>query len=99
MDAQMLNLRALGHARQSLAYRFSLLTGPVRRLPDFLIVGAQKSGTTSLYHYLSAHRLVMPAATKEIHFFNSNYHRGLSWYRSHFPLNRPAKITGEATPG
>ena len=40
-------------------------------LPDFLIIGAQKCGTTSLYHLLSQHPLVAPAAFKEPHFFSS----------------------------
>lgn len=84
------------------------LSARVGLLPDFLIIGAQKSGTTSLYHYLSLHPYVHRATRKEVHFFDLHFHRGIGWYRAHFPssqhaffsrrvLRRPF-ITGEATP-
>lgn len=76
-------------------------------LPDYLILGAQKGGTTSLQHDLEAHPQVVPAATKEIHYFDLEYARGDSWYRSHFPASarrrqaarrgRPV-CAGDATP-
>lgn len=85
-----------------------LLTGPLRLMPDFLIIGAQRAGTTSLFNYLSQHPSIIPALTKEVHFFDINYSKGLKWYRSHFPttftktyVNRFKKLdilTGEATP-
>ncbi len=76
-----------------------LLSGPARRLPDFIIVGAQKCGTTALYAYLEQHPDVASALTKEIHFFDNNYHRGLSWYRAHFPPRMfRRRTTGEASP-
>jgi hypothetical protein len=77
-----------------------------RRLPDYIIAGAQKSGTTSLWAYLSEHPDVDPAMTKEMSFFDVNYYRGMNWYRMHFPLEAisqesggspPAKLTGEST--
>lgn len=81
--------------------------GP-RALPDFIIVGAQKSGTTSLYKYLGQHPQVLKAARKEVHFFDENFDRSVRWYRSHFPSQRELKqradklgksvITGEASP-
>jgi hypothetical protein len=79
------------------------ITGRARKLPDFLILGAQKAGTTSLYEYLSEHPDVVPAAKKEVHYFDLNAHRSLNWYRGHFPLrSRPGqlrlRLTGEATP-
>lgn len=85
-----------------------LLTSPMRVLPNFIIIGAQKSGTTSLYRYLIQHPSVIPAFHKEIHFFDLNYRKGLFWYKSHFaklseiqnlkhPYNQKI-ITGEATP-
>jgi Sulfotransferase domain len=86
------------------AYRY--LTAPHRRLPDFIIAGAQKSGTTSLWAYLSEHPEVEPPMTKEMSFFDVNFHRGLNWYRMHFPLDigaRPSDgesakhLTGEST--
>lgn len=65
---------------------YGLLTAEERRLPDFLIAGAQKSGTTSLYAYLSEHPQVAAPMTKELSFFDNHFDRGLHWYRSHFPL-------------
>lgn len=69
-----------------------------RRLPDFLVIGAQKSGTTSLYEYLGRHPRVDPAIAKGVHFFEEHYGRGLDWYRSRFPIRLAGRITGEATP-
>ncbi|MBD2088469.1 tetratricopeptide repeat protein [Microcoleus sp. FACHB-1515] len=68
--------------------------------PDFLIIGTMKSGTTSLYGYLTQHPQIVPAAQKEIHFFDYAYSGGLDWYCSHFPPipNHASFITGEATP-
>jgi hypothetical protein len=66
---------------------FRLRTGPFRVLPDFVIIGAQKAGTSSLYHYLTAHPDVAPAARKEVHYFDWAYKRGTNWYRSNFPLS------------
>ena len=80
-------LRARPRARvRPLRYRARLLTAPARVLPDFVILGAQKAGTTSLYAYLCAHPEVRAAARKEVHYFDLNYARGASWYRSMFPL-------------
>jgi Sulfotransferase domain len=70
-----------------------------RLLPGFLIVGAQKAGTTSLHAYLSEHPSVLSPATKEVHFFDHDFHRGLSWYRAHFERStRPGRLGGESTP-
>ena len=80
----------------------------VRVLPDFVIIGAGKGGTTSLYHYLAQHPGVRGAIAKEIHFLDHNYRLGTRWYRAHFPVHvatalgvpgaRRHWITGEATP-
>jgi hypothetical protein len=71
-------------------------------LPDFVIIGAQKSGTTSLYHLLARHPYVEPAATKELHYFDGLLGEGVEWYRRCFPAPRwkdgRRTITGEATP-
>lgn len=57
-----------------------------RRRPSFLIIGAQKAGTTSLHNYLRHHPRLSPCGgAKELHFFDLNYFRGLPWYLSHFP--------------
>ncbi|MGM0884265.1 MAG: sulfotransferase domain-containing protein [Bacillota bacterium] len=68
-------------------------------VPDFLIIGAQKCGTTSLYNYLIQHPQIISALNKEVHFFDINFKKGLDWYRSKFPLLESKKwITGEASP-
>ncbi len=71
--------------------------------PDFLIIGAQKGGTTSLYGYLAAHRHVSAALTKEVHYFDFHYSCGDAWYRAHFApavwLRARRQLTGEASPG
>ena len=76
--------------------------------PDFLVIGVQKGGTTSLYAYLCRHPQVVAARTKEIQYFSEHYARGSAWYRQHFPVlltSEPARLvgggslqTGEATP-
>jgi len=70
-------------------------------LPDFLIIGAQKCGTTFLYQLLVQHPRVKPAFLKEVHYFDLNFRKGNKWYRSHFPVqirNSRTYITGEASP-
>jgi hypothetical protein len=76
-----------------------------RPLPDFLIIGAQRCGTTSLYRYLAQHPQVIGAApSKGVHYFDVNHERSLRWYRAHFPTRRRraraggAAVTGEASP-
>ena len=83
------------------------ITGPLRVLPDFIMIGSMKCGTTSLYYDICEHPCVSPAAYDEIGFFDSNFHLGLNWYRSMFPTKRRIEdirrkegvaITGEDTP-
>jgi hypothetical protein len=77
-------------------------TAAGRGLPHFLIIGAQRAGTSSLYAYLSEHPDIHPAFVKEVHFFDLEFGRGLPWYRSMFPLESRLRargaITGEASP-
>ncbi len=96
---------ALRRSVRSLTFTARRLTAQRRVLPDFLIIGAQKAGSTSLYAYLSAHPQVLAAARKEVHFFDINYERGEGWYRAMFPLRRRMRVggqrplvTGEASP-
>jgi hypothetical protein len=69
-----------------------------RALPHFLIIGTQKGGTTSLFSYLSQHPDVVEPIQKEVHFFTRTFHRGMRFYRAHFPATKPGQVTGEATP-
>ena len=64
------------------------VTSVLRTAPSVFILGAQKAGTTSLYQFLVENNYVSPSKRKEIFFFNNqhNFEKGLSWYKSHFPL-------------
>ncbi|MGH9919427.1 MAG: sulfotransferase domain-containing protein [Nitrososphaerales archaeon] len=73
-------------------------TKPLHRLPEFLIIGAQKAGTTSLYEYLVDNPAIRPASQKELHYFTSNWSNGAGWYRRQFPIRRRRTLSGEATP-
>ncbi len=69
------------------------------RLPQFLIIGAQRCGTTSLFLYLSQHPAVAPPSQKEIHYFDLYYDKGSDWYAQQFPaVISVASVTGEASP-
>ena len=72
-------------------------TASVRALPDFLILGAQKAGTTALYAYLRWHPQITGPSFKEVSFFDRHYARGELWYRAHLPMRRGG-IVGEASP-
>ncbi|RMF21626.1 MAG: tetratricopeptide repeat protein, partial [Cyanobacteria bacterium J083] len=68
--------------------------------PDFLIIGAAKCGTTSLYQYLGFHPQILLPHKKELNFFNRYFTRGMPWYLAHFPASTEQIkwFTGEATP-
>jgi hypothetical protein len=88
-------------------------TAGLRGGPDFVIIGAKRGGSTSLYNYVLDHPCVVPLFPgrqhiKGAHYYDTRYARGLTWYRSHFPmevggrhLTRPTAhpvICGEASP-
>lgn len=85
-----------------------ILTSKIRLMPNFIIIGAQRCGTTSLYNYLIEHPCVAPSFQKEVHFFDNNFRKGIAWYRAHFPtllykyyvekIHKRKLITGEASP-
>lgn len=66
-------------------------------LPNFFIIGAMRSGTTSLARYVGAHPEVFMAPEKEVHFFDRHHDRGLDWYRSRFAGYEGQQAVGEAT--
>jgi Sulfotransferase domain len=72
-------------------------TAALRPLPGFLILGAQKAGTTALYAYLRWHPEITGPSFKEVSFFDRHYAQGERWYRAHFPARR-ASAVGEASP-
>ncbi len=95
-------LTALRPAARAVRSAYRQATGQLRHLPDFLVIGAQKSGTTTLFEHLAQHPGIRPSATKEVHYFDREYDRGERWYRGHFALaaraERSGLLTGEATP-
>lgn len=68
------------------------------RLPDAIVVGAPKCGTTTLCGALALHPGVFMYPRKEIHFFNHHYGRGLGWYGSLFRAAPPGAVVMEGTP-
>ena len=81
--------RAVGHS-----------TAGVRMMPDFLLVGAQRAGTTALHRALIAHPAVVPPLFhKGVNYFDVAYYRGPRWYRGHFPVRAIAeRRTAGASP-
>jgi hypothetical protein len=72
-------------------------------LPGFVVIGAQRAGTTTLFFHLRRHPAIGDASRKEVHFFDSEYARGDDWYRSFFPSDaamrrKGERFAGEATP-
>lgn len=91
-------------------WRLRFLNANFRALPDFLIIGAQKGGTTSLWDYLLQHPQVLSNYDnrKEIQFFDQKFKKGLYWYKAHFETQKFIRekkevfnggniLTGEAT--
>ncbi|GAA2861808.1 hypothetical protein GCM10010517_20630 [Streptosporangium fragile] len=82
---------ALKRYAHAVSWTAGRLTSGRRVLPAFLIIGAQRSGTTSLYRALAQHPLILkPVLRKGVHYFDLAYDRGLPWYRAHFPLRPTA---------
>lgn len=84
-------------------------TAGLRSVPDYLIVGGQRCGTTSLHHHLVQHPGVLGARlTKGVHWFDVAYDKPESWYLGHFPFDRLRQrtsdrlgyraVTGEGSP-
>lgn len=68
------------------------------RLPDFLGLGVQKGGTTSLHRMLAQHPGVFLPPVKEVHYFSLHFAEGEAWYRAQFSPASPAQRCGEITP-
>lgn len=105
--------RAVRESAKRLLRTYGELTTGLRRGPDFVIIGAKRGGSTSLYNYVLEHPSIAPLfpsrqRIKGAHYYDTRYARGLTWYRSHFPIEvagrravrpliRPS-IGGEASP-
>jgi len=70
------------------------------RLPDFVVIGAMKSGTSSLHEYLAAHPEISMSEAKELNFFHPERLErfGLDWYRAQFSAKPDALLAGESSP-
>ena len=82
---------------------YAVATSARRRLPDYLVIGAKRAGTTSLHRYLLRHPDVvplLPAAKniKGVHYFDRQPQRSIRWYRSHFPIRGTETLCGESSP-
>ena len=87
--------------------RYREATSSLRLSPSFLIIGAQRAGTSTLYEYLVRHPCIGGASRKEVGYFDRRYHRGAQWYRAQFPTKFQKQMalargqafaTGEASP-
>ena len=102
----MKNKKSVSYLKRRITLRISKryreLTSQDRVLPNYIIIGVQKGGTSSLFRYLTRHPNVLAGYKKEVKFFDGNYQKGLDWYRFNFPLvsqmSDPQAQTGEASP-
>lgn len=76
---------------QQIDRTYRRLSAGSRRLPEAIIIGAQKCGTSSLFAYMAQHPLLLPSSAKEVHYFDGgldpaddNFAKGEAWYRAHF---------------
>ena len=71
-----------------------------RPLPDFIVAGVQKGGTTFLYQEMLRHPQIRGSLTKEVHFFDGNFDKGVDWYSGMFSRSSSngKVIRGEASP-
>ena len=85
---------------RSASWKARKATASRRALPDFVVIGGQRCGTTSLFESLSQHHDIEPSFSKEVHYFDLFHERGLDWYRAHFPLasRMSGSVCFEATP-
>lgn len=83
------------------------VTSQVRMMPDFLVIGVHRGGTSAFYYHLTEHPDIAAATTKEINYFDKHFHKGTLWYRTHFPtlarkryieMKGGRLLTGEASP-
>jgi hypothetical protein len=89
---------AAARTAHSISVSTGRLTHRARMLPGFLIVGAQRCGTTSMYRTLSQHPAILKAVLhKGIHYFDTGYDHGMGWYQGHFPLRARAALIRRAS--
>jgi hypothetical protein len=72
-------------AKQKAIFESRRIVGAPRAMPDFIVIGAQKSGTSSIFIYLRQHPRIIAPVFKELYYFDRHYDRGLAWYGCNFP--------------
>lgn len=88
-------LRRLG---QRAYFQWRQATARHRQAPQFLVLGAMKAATTTLFDAIAQHPDFRGPLRKEIQYFSTERWRPWSWYLAHFPRQEPATFTGEASP-
>jgi hypothetical protein len=91
-------LRLMGLLETGRGAELRMRMGQARALPDAVIIGAQKCGTSSLHMYLTQHPGVIAPLRKEVHYFDVNFGRGESWYRAHFGRAGEPGLNFDASP-
>ena len=82
----------LKHTGRRVYVQMGTATAGLRMQPAFIMIGAQRCGTTSLFRALMAHpQVVRPTFHKGVNYFDLNYYRGPGWYRGHFPVAEIAR--------
>lgn len=72
-------------------------TADLRMVPSFVMIGASRSGTTTLFHSFGTHPgIARPPLHKGVRYFDINYANGWDWYRGHFPLRTPWRAGRQA---
>jgi len=102
------NDRLSNKVLRKIKFYYGLLTSNHRGLPDFLLIGGQRCGTTSFYKDICEHPNIVAAIKKEVHFFDGNFNKGEKWYKAHFAsrlyknrlltTNQKNILIGESTP-
>jgi hypothetical protein len=91
-------LRWFGLLETGRRVEFKLRSRAACALPDAMIIGAMKSGTSSLHYYLTQHPQVIAPLRKEVHYFDLNFGRGESWYRANFGREGQAGVNIDSSP-
>ena len=91
-------LRWFGLLEAGRSVELKLRTRDARSLPDAMIIGAMKSGTSSLHYYLTQHPQVIAPLRKEVHYFDLNFGRGEAWYRANFGRTGQAGVNIDSSP-
>jgi hypothetical protein len=91
-------LRLFGLLEPGRRLELGLRQRDARALPDTMIIGAMKSGTSSLHYYLTQHPRVIAPLRKEVHYFDLNHARGEAWYRANFGRADEAGVNIDSSP-